>query len=1617
MAAPVLAAAAQRRGSRTRAGSGAVPLANILLVSGTPVSWAIVQTAGTTGHWTLPADGTSPAPTSAGVTAQLNGGPYVFSVTATNAAAETSTAVTLTITIDVGEYTVSTGADVDSTSTGLRGLNGTGTFFAGKTIRIARGHTPALLNFRGFRGSALARVNVTSEDPANRTLARNVAFNGCYYLDIHDIDFYRERTATTDSCIQFTQSGSFPDGAYCRAYAFTVRGPAGVTNTNLVPVGVAITLGHHYEIYDFDMDWVKDGVLPNTTDDLRIGNGRIAHFAANAIFAGGGTCNRGHVHDVDTIAPVIDIEEPGDHRDALQIGATGATADWTGWLIERVTFDQADGNGLAQFMFVDDIANGSSPYRYRGAVHRNCIGRGALTQTFATQKPVEMVQEFNTSVRAVIADGQLHPGELSTPADPSANMSVSNATSVSRGNSFQDIRLLETDAAYPDFELTGSGYTKYDLYTDPDNANVKLAVIPVLDGPLKRPDGRYQGALLPDGSWNDGEVYTGGDPVSITAAQVEANGWVLRLTITGSLTSPNTNFGAYALDPSGTPRVTLTSSHPGYVKSGGQAVSGTMSRSLVATAPLRLPVNPASPTVKVLDETDLGGGSIQVRLALSEHIYATDTSLSLAVLAGWRSGLGAQSGISVTNNSTAAAPVPIMRWALAPYETTAGTFRVSLLVFSHHPVGFEPVAGVKFTATDGTTVKTVWDLTLETDNTYGDNLRCYSAEIDPSTATALTTGLLRVDAEVYPWLGSMRTTDPAGTKSMTNLRTDGFSVDAQSPWVIGYDPAGTRYGQQWVYIDNVNGTTTASASMVATSLAGAKAVAPASRPRDISTAQQAIYLQNRTLSAANGQASATRSMDGARFVLAPGTHVGGGATSVTSGINAVEIPARVIGDPDDSNPRVNCIYQTATQQMFGRGNRFRVQNITIEAGTNQVYGSGSWLIDNCTIRGKSGQEGNTTGMWSGSPAAGLWNLGITRSLMWRYGVSPTAGNPKVGLFRANEHSRAATSSLVAVKNRLIGNVEDGFVGSGALANGIWQIWPSPTLAGQVEDIIIAWNDMRYLRGRAVSFATLAAATAGTPNPSVRRNVFFGNVLERIGTDPSPFYSIGEDASITASYNIIEANTHVGDRANTFYSDPTVATIADTNTKLNQAFVNRVANNAYDWLPTKHDDFFDSTVASVRGTSDGYRPHMVEAWSMLFGVGHASNYDTARSNTGGFPLMFPGVGSVANPQSTPVSPSYTDDNSIAGPDGATATGGGNYLPLAGSPLLARVISANSDRDIANAPRSGAATAGAFEAAGTTSLAPDGGTVAWLGAAAAISGAASLAAATGVIAFAGLAGTLTATATVTPAAGNIVFIGSQGALSASPSVTLSPAAATVAWLGAAGALTAGAGLSPATGALPLLGAAATLTAGAELAATTGVLIYTANDSAFTIGADVSGIAPITLIEAKAYLRVDGSDDDALIIDLINTAAARIESITGLICRRRSVVSGYASFTPGGRQRIPLRRGPVAELTDMTYIAPDGTDQSLPLDQVDLRDFAGAPVLRPAFGVTLPATDGSDGSVQITFNAGYASNSEVPAALRTAARLLVAHWYRNRNEGADSVPAAVIDLLMPYRLQDIG
>ena len=141
------------------------------------------------------------------------------------------------------------------------------------------------------------------------------------------------------------------------------------------------------------------------------------------------------------------------------------------------------------------------------------------------------------------------------------------------------------------------------------------------------------------------------------------------------------------------------------------------------------------------------------------------------------------------------------------------------------------------------------------------------------------------------------------------------------------------------------------------------------------------------------------------------------------------------------------------------------------------------------------------------------------------------------------------------------------------------------------------------------------------------------------------------------------------------------------------------------------------------------------------------------------------------------------------------------------------------------------------------------------------------------------------------------------------------------------------------------------------------------------------PISRAEAKAYCRVDGDDEDALIDALIAAARLQVESLTG-----RALLSQTWRYERAGTQLcVELPILPVASLV----VAPDGAT------------IQGDAVLLAA----------PEDGVSIDYVAGYGGAEDVPADLKQAVLVLVAYWYENRDL-ATAPPLGFERLLAAYR-----
>lgn len=176
------------------------------------------------------------------------------------------------------------------------------------------------------------------------------------------------------------------------------------------------------------------------------------------------------------------------------------------------------------------------------------------------------------------------------------------------------------------------------------------------------------------------------------------------------------------------------------------------------------------------------------------------------------------------------------------------------------------------------------------------------------------------------------------------------------------------------------------------------------------------------------------------------------------------------------------------------------------------------------------------------------------------------------------------------------------------------------------------------------------------------------------------------------------------------------------------------------------------------------------------------------------------------------------------------------------------------------------------------------------------------------------------------------------------------------------------------------------------------------------------PISLTDAKSFLRVETSADDVLISALVTTSRLQIEAALdlALIHQTWSLLLDVWPQTP----HITMPFAPVAHLVAVNTYDRDGDATPIPLASFELDNASSSPRLlrRNGFATTTPMR--ALNAIEISFVAGYGATADsVPEPIRQALRLLVAHWYEHRDPGevdvpAANVPASVSSLLAPYR-----
>jgi uncharacterized phiE125 gp8 family phage protein len=162
----------------------------------------------------------------------------------------------------------------------------------------------------------------------------------------------------------------------------------------------------------------------------------------------------------------------------------------------------------------------------------------------------------------------------------------------------------------------------------------------------------------------------------------------------------------------------------------------------------------------------------------------------------------------------------------------------------------------------------------------------------------------------------------------------------------------------------------------------------------------------------------------------------------------------------------------------------------------------------------------------------------------------------------------------------------------------------------------------------------------------------------------------------------------------------------------------------------------------------------------------------------------------------------------------------------------------------------------------------------------------------------------------------------------------------------------------------------------------------------------VAPVAVAEAKAFLRLDGSAEDALIAGFIRAATGLAEAFTGQALIVRDIVES-ASVVPTWQR---LKTAPCVAITGI-----DGLIGPAFETDIDLAGNGWVRVIDP----------GAATRVTVRYRAGLAADwNGVPEPLRLGIVRLVSHFHAHRDApDAGGPPAAVAALWRPFRRLRLG
>ncbi len=174
-----------------------------------------------------------------------------------------------------------------------------------------------------------------------------------------------------------------------------------------------------------------------------------------------------------------------------------------------------------------------------------------------------------------------------------------------------------------------------------------------------------------------------------------------------------------------------------------------------------------------------------------------------------------------------------------------------------------------------------------------------------------------------------------------------------------------------------------------------------------------------------------------------------------------------------------------------------------------------------------------------------------------------------------------------------------------------------------------------------------------------------------------------------------------------------------------------------------------------------------------------------------------------------------------------------------------------------------------------------------------------------------------------------------------------------------------------------------------------------------------APALLLsDAKEWLRVTGTEDDALIARLVDLAADQLLRQAGIATITQGWRLVVDAWPVNGVLRLPF--APLVSLDAVRIATAAGGFAAAPLDAFEIDGRAGSLRLLKPPGDPTRLRSGIEIEQTIGFGA---TSAALPEAVLQAIRLIVADAFENRGDAAPDLSDGVARLLAPFRRRRIA